>query len=53
MDAARVQVYNLIDQVQQVPTQLLLAVACLSILSFGILVLIRPMQADHTKFILT
>jgi len=37
MDAARTQVYNLIEQVQQVPTQLLLAVACLSVLSFAIL----------------
>ncbi|KAG9953698.1 nucleotide-diphospho-sugar transferase, partial [Aureobasidium melanogenum] len=37
MDAVRAQVYNLTDQVQQVPTQLLLAVACFSVLAFAIL----------------
>ncbi|KAG9711670.1 hypothetical protein KCU73_g17113, partial [Aureobasidium melanogenum] len=37
MDAVRAQVYNLIDQVQQAPTQLLLAVVCFSVLAFAIL----------------
>lgn len=46
MDAVRTHVYNLIDQVQQVPTQLLLAVACLSVLSFAILVFVFPHQSD-------
>lgn len=46
MDAVRTQVYNLVDQVQQVPTQLLLAVACLSVFSFAILVLFIHKSAD-------
>lgn len=46
MDAVRAQVYNLTDQVQQVPTQLLLAVACFSVLAFAILVSIQ-LNTNH------
>ena len=53
MDAARVQVYNLIQQVQQVPTQLLLAVGCLSVLSFAILVSSNPNASKSATFLLT
>lgn len=47
MHALRAQVYNLIDQVQQVPTQLLLAVACFFLLAFAILVSTPP-NTRHT-----
>lgn len=52
MDAVRVQLYNLIDQVQQVPTQLLLAVACFFFVAFAILVSIelntKHIHAKHS-----